>query len=510
MIPVFYQIGYGHELRARLARELERSNSLAAQLREEGQRVAQASAAKDALLLRISHDLRSPLSAIVQATQLIEAAPRHAAVQADLIRRTGRHLLEVVNDLLKGYGSLAQAPGEPVVPFDLERLLDEALRLNRPLFVARGLTLELHIDPELPRGFAGQVAPLQRILANLLGNSLKYTDNGGARLEASPLLADDGERWLQIAVIDSGRGIPPERIAPLLAAARAAPIPAEAGGGAGHGLGLGICLRLCEQIGARLELRPNAPSGLQALLQLPWRPARLAEEPSVDAMPALPDGAGPYTLVVDDEEATAATLTAMLQHLGCRTAVAVDGAAALSALEAGGFALAFLDLQLPDMDGRRLAAEWRRHTPATFLVLFSANILLTDLDLWLELDVDLILSKPITLPELGQLIALANQGRSDAPPHPEDVPPGALSGRHRQLLREYLEQGLFAYGRQDLGSCAAAAHKLASAAGTLRLAGLTEQAMRVGDLAEDGQRIPLFPELRRLAAATRAVVQAPA
>jgi len=513
MIPVFYLIGYGHELRRRLASELERSNSLASQLRKERDRVQQASESKDALLMSISHDLRSPISAIIQSAQLIESAPRTAPAQAALIRRTGRHLLEVVNDLLKGYRKIAQPQGERSVPFDLRRLLEEIVQLNRPLFEARHLTLELRIAAELPHWVDGHAALLHRILANLLGNSLEHTESGGARLQASTVVAEDGVRRLQIAVIDSGKGIPPHRIEPLLAAAQAAPVPTAVTDKPGYGLGLGNCLRLCDQIGARLELRPNHPRGLQALLRLPWRPARPADEPPESspstATATAPLGAGPHTLIVDDEEATAATLAAMLQELGCRTAVAADGASALRELDARTFALAFLDLQLPDMDGRRLAAEWRQRAPATFLVLFSANILLTDLDLWLNLDVDLILSKPITLHELGQLIALSDSapGKASMPSDCSDDLPGELSGRHRQLLREYLEQCLFAYGRQDLDACAAQAHRIASAAGTLQLGALTELAAQVEALAEAGQRIPLFPGLRRLAAATRAATR---
>jgi two-component system capsular synthesis sensor histidine kinase RcsC len=513
LIPMFYQVGYGQELRRRLTGELARSHSLTEQLREERDRVRQASKAKDTLLMSISHDLRSPVSAIIQSAQLIEAAPHAATEQADLIRRTGHRLLEVVNDLLKGYRKLAQPQSERSAPFDLQGLLEEIVQLNRPLFAAHHLTLELRIAPELPHWLDGHAAVLHRILANLLGNSLKYTESGGARLQASAVVVDGGERQLQIAVIDSGKGIPPHRIGSLLAAARAAPVPTAVTDKPGYGLGLGNCLRLCDQIGARLELRPNHPRGLQALLRLPWRPARPADEPPesapATATATTPLGAGPHTLIVDDEEATAATLAAMLQELGCRTAVAADGASARRELDARTFPLAFLDLQLPDMDGRRLAAEWRQRAPATFLVLFSANILLTDLDLWLNLDVDLILSKPITLHELGQLIALSDSapGKASSPSDCSDDPPGELSGRHRQLLREYLEQCLFAYGRQDLNACSAQAHKIANAAGTLQLGALTELAARVEALAEAGQRIPLFPGLRRLAAATRAATR---
>jgi signal transduction histidine kinase/DNA-binding NarL/FixJ family response regulator len=513
MIPLFYQIGIGHELRWRLARELERSNSLAQQLREERDRVQRASESKDALLMSISHDLRSPLSAIIQSTQLIEAAPHTTVTQADLIRRTSRRLLTVVNDLLRGYHKLANPHGERAAPFQLEPLLDEIVRLNRPLFEARHLRLELHIAPELPPWFEGHAAQVHRILANLLGNSLKHTDSGGAQLRADLFVDSDGAPWLQIAVIDSGKGIPSHRIGPLLAAARAAPIPTQVTEGAGYGLGLGNCLRLCEQIGAQLLLQANSPRGLQALLRLPWRLAQaVADEPSEAALPAAPASAGPRTLVVDDEEATAATLTAMLQQLDCPTRIAADGAAALRELDTGGFGLAFLDLQLPDIDGRRLAAKWRQRAPDTFLVLFSANILLTDLDLWLNLDVDMILSKPITLHELGELISLSGSGRDPAPRSsaPSDEPLGGLSDRHCQLLSQYLEQSLFAYGRQDLAICAGNAHKLASAAATLQLAGLSEQAARAEELALAGKRIPLFPELRRLAAATRVLVQSPA
>lgn len=508
LIPLFYEIGYSRELRWRLARELEHSYSLAEQLREERDRVQQTSESKDALLMSISHDLRTPVSAIIQSAELIEAAPHTAAERADLIRRTGHRLLEVVNDLLQGYRKLQHQRPERPAPFDLRRLLDEIVRLHRPLFDTRHLQLDLQIAPDLPSWFEGHAAQVHRILANLLGNSLKHTESGGVLIRAAALAPTHGPPRLEIAVIDSGRGIPAHQIGPLLAAARTTPALTEAAEGPGYGLGLGNCLRLCDRIGAELLLLPNSPQGLQALLRLPWRPGEPAGERSDEIAATPPPGNCPHSLVVDDEAAGAPVLAAMLQQLGCEVTTAADGAAALRRLDGATFQLAFLDLQLPDIDGRQLAAELRRRTPSTFLILFSANILLTDVDLWLSLDVDLILSKPISLHELRQLLAQGDAGRPAAPqiPRQPSGPENEITERHRRLLLEYLEQCLFAYGRQDLAACAAQAHKLAGAAGTLRQTELAECAMQVEQAARGGQRIPLFPPLRRLAAATLPIV----
>jgi len=496
LIFMFYEIGYSHELRRNLDEELRRSRSLAAELASERDRVQRSNEAKEALLLSISHDLRSPLSAMIQSAQLMAADPHHVQRHADLIQRTGHQLLRVVNDLLRGFRQEEGASSVPAEAFDLHRLLSEVVELHAPLFADKGLQLSLVRDDALPIWAVGHVLQLRRILVNLLGNSLKYTANGGATLEAK-LSAEDSAEQLHLIVRDTGCGIPVEQIAALMNAVREKPNPRINGSEFSYGLGLGNCLRMSKAIGGKLQLLPNRPQGLQAIVQLPLvrgePPVSLANRDRHYLLPDLPCP----TLIIDDDSTGAETLSAMLEQLSCSSHTAVDARAALVAAKMQRFALGFIDQQLPDADGVNLIGDLRRIAPDATLVLFSANILLNDFGQWLNPDIDLILSKPIELHELAQLCRRADGKRCVAQIEPEPVLE-AIEKRHRVLMHDYLKQALAAYCRQDYAACARELHRLSSASGTLRLLAVAESARRSELAARQASRIALFSALREL------------
>jgi len=517
MAYLFYQVGLSRELRDRLSVELESSLTLVEQLRIERDRVRASSEAKDELLMGISHDLRTPLSAIVQSAQLVETDPEQARSQARLIRETGRGLLGVINKLLAGYRSDAP-PAEAITFFNLHRLLDDLIRQHAPLFHAGNLDLRLQWDARLPEWVEGRPIALRRILGNLFGNSLKHTETGGALLEANAIGEGGTATELQLTVADSGCGIPPAEIPSVLAAARDRPRPMISSGGEyGYGLGLGNCLRLSDDIGAELSLAPNDPHGLKAVLRLPLI---AATQPTVEetrqrvAAPAPVQAPVPAVraLVVDDDGVSSETLANALRALGADVCAAATAGDAQERAASEGFDVALLDLQLPDMDGIGLAHRLRATLPDATLVLFSANILLTSRQQWLDDELDLILSKPASMEELAEICRRAAEGREAAASDhaaPIAVAGGTpeLSERQRTLMGEYLDGCLFAFGSQDLDACGRHAHKLAGAAATLRLNGLSQLAAEVERCAFDGDsRITLFGALRRLIHAHQSLV----
>jgi signal transduction histidine kinase len=275
LMPLFYEIGFSRELRTHLEEKLDRLSSSIDELRTERDLVRRTSESKDSLLMSISHDLRTPMSAIIQSAQLIEADSGQAESQAGLIKRAGDRVLTLVNDLLRGYRQTSQPSPDPTVPVDLRRQLQETIRLHESQYLARGLSLQLRWDEALPSWVETHPKPLSRILANLLGNSLKHTETGGVVVEATRHTPEGHQAMLQLVVRDTGTGIPAHEIGPLLAAARDRPRPLSTGGQLSYGLGLGACLRLCDEIGAELLLQPNEPRGLEAIVRLPLVAAKI-------------------------------------------------------------------------------------------------------------------------------------------------------------------------------------------------------------------------------------------
>jgi CheY-like chemotaxis protein len=205
----------------------------------------------------------------------------------------------------------------------------------------------------------------------------------------------------------------------------------------------------------------------------------------------------------------------MLARIGCLVSTAGSGSEAEQAVSVQEFDLAVLDLQLPDTDGMRLAHRLRITIPSATLVLFSANILLTDLEQWSSSDLDLILSKPISLDDLAEVCARSGStDRTDGSepeierPDPRH-PPVEITARHRELLEEYLHESLFAYGRQDIEACAGQVHKITSAAGALQLTELVALARSAEETARTDSRVALFDALRRLAREYRVTLGIP-
>jgi len=507
LILLFYEIGYSRELRRHLKEELRRSRLLATELATEHDRVQRSSEAKDSLLLSISHDLRTPISAMIHSAQLIGTNPRHGSRHAALIQHSGYQLLRVVNDLLRGYRREHDTPILHSEAFDLHRLVNEVIELQAPVFKDKGLYLKLVCDTTLPRWVVGHVLQLRRILVNLLGNSLKYTENGGAKLETQ-LSVENGTEQLRLIVRDTGCGIPASQIAALMNTLRDKPIPRVSGDKFSYGLGLGNCLRMSDAIGATLQLLPNHPQGLKAILQLPLvrgkPPASLKDRDDGYTLPDLPCP----TLIVDDDPIGAETLSAMLAQLGCPSQVSATSREALMTASEQRFDLGFIDLQLPDTNGVTVISDLRCALPAATLVLFSANILLNDFEQWLNPDIDLILSKPIELTELAALCQRAKSERRITKITAKRTSQ-AIEKRHRQLMLDYLRQALAAYSRQDLSTCAYELHRLASASGTLRLQPIVESARHSERAARQASRIELFSALRELTDIATTVIAPP-
>ncbi|MEZ5582350.1 MAG: HAMP domain-containing sensor histidine kinase [Candidatus Competibacteraceae bacterium] len=260
MLPMIYLLGWNIELRQRIQRELAHAKNLQHQLLTEKNRALAANKDKDDLLTTISHDLRTPVSGIIQSAQLLEhALPDDTRAQIIRnIQTSGHQLLQVVNDLLNLYRQDAQALAEAEESFDLREQIRDIVRLVRPLFEAKRLTLDRNIAANVPPFISGHPKRLRQTLFNLLGNSLKYTVTGGVTLEVSvdpeqALMHHRHRYWPR-----NRRRAP----AILDGSYRFSPTPAETIQSS-YGLGLSHCLKMVAAIDGELAiastLRQKAP-----------------------------------------------------------------------------------------------------------------------------------------------------------------------------------------------------------------------------------------------------------
>ena len=237
-----------------------------ARLAEMSEQARAADAAKSRLIATLNHEARTPLNGVIGMASLVLAGPVDARTRAnvEVIRRSGFHLLDVINRVID-YSQLGDGALESEIEdFDLRALAEEVIEEARSLPFAEGLEIVLEMAPG-PERRRGQRQGLRRVLAHLIGNALKFTDEGRVRVRIG---APDPEGLTRIEVIDTGAGIPPEAREWIFR-------PFERGAGAaarrhgGVGLGLAISSEIVARMGGRIGLDSAPGAGSRFWIDLP-------------------------------------------------------------------------------------------------------------------------------------------------------------------------------------------------------------------------------------------------
>jgi signal transduction histidine kinase len=320
-----------------------------------------ASRSKDEFLAILGHELRNPLSPILNTLQLVKmrGAPGMER-EREILERQVKHMVRLVDDLLDltriSRGQFDLRTSQRV---DLADVVQQAVELSGPLLEERGHTLQLQV----PRGawVHGEQVRLAQVVGNLLSNAARHSESGGqVRVEAE--LAS-GDWWLRVS--DRGRGIPPEMLERVFE-----PFVQETGAQrarGGLGLGLAIARRLVELHGGALSAAsPGVGQGSTFTVRLP-----AASPPDVDLVEVpreiLP-ARSVELLVVDDHLDGLETLADALELAGHQVQRASDGLAALQSAQQHPPEVALLDIALPGMDGYELARQLLVHEPSLKLV----------------------------------------------------------------------------------------------------------------------------------------------
>ncbi|WP_413574862.1 ATP-binding protein [Bdellovibrio sp. HCB290] len=417
-----------------LTEKIDRLRYTEQELKTAKETAEEASRAKSDFLARMSHEIRTPLNSVLGMLELLKETnlSKDQERYLTLFSHAGENLKALINDLLDFSKIEAKALTIENTTYNLHSTVRSVFEILQIKAEEKGLNFQLHIDDEVPLYQRGDPTRLRQVLFNLIGNALKFTEEGEVDIHVGVENNSTPENSLLVLEIrDTGIGIPRDKQSSLFSPFFQAEDTTTRRYG-GTGLGLVISKNLVEIMGGRLELRSLAGRGTTFRISLPHRPESVA---TTEVKPTTaPNWAEQFKgrtfslLLVDDSQDNRLLLTHYLKNQPFTFTEAVNGKEAVDIFKQGKFDFVFMDMQMPIMSGYK-ATELIRHYEKenrlghTPIIALTATAVLEDLQRTLVAGCDMYMVKPVKKAEVLDTLSHILTTKLPTKEAPKERPP---------------------------------------------------------------------------------------
>lgn len=380
----------------------DREATFLAEQKEQAERDA---LAKEQFFAMMSHEMRTPLNGVLGIAEILADTPLsdEQRRQLDVLRESGDDLLRIINAVLDfSKMSTGGAFDLEAAAFDVRRAVKAAANTVRAQAEAKDIELRVEVADSVPETLVGDVARLKQVLLNLLGNAVKFTDDGRVTVSVGCMTEADGKAKVRFEVRDTGIGIPKEARDSLFDAFTQVDASVSRRFG-GTGLGLAICRKIVERMGSSIQVESivGRGSAFSFLMELPVAPALPSDSVvTLHMAPIKPK----RILLAEDNATNTMVATELLTRMGHEVVSVTNGREAVDIVAEQDFDVVLMDVMMPEMDGLTASRVIKATEKGSLvpIIALTANAQRDRHDATLAAGMEFVIQKPISRHRLEQ------------------------------------------------------------------------------------------------------------